>query len=244
MKSIGFVALVAALAFYVGWPAYSGYEIKAALAAKDKDRLAAKIDFESLRASLRPAVAATVEKRLEATLKNAGPAERALLDQLESRLMGQIIDAVLGALVTPEILIRVLSDGANLKDAIDTIVAERIGKSAALGGLLSGDPGAGGGDSALGKLGKVAEKFGQDPGKVLGGLFGTKSADKPGSPAVVPDPSGPGYGLENIKHFGLNGPLGIAIGVARDPAAAEPDLTAEMSFVDGDWKLSGLIPRL
>ncbi len=35
-----------------------------------------------------------------------------------------------------------------------------------------------------------------------------------------------------------------SVGVAKDPGARRPDLTAEMSFIDGDWKLTGLIPNI
>jgi hypothetical protein len=240
MKFLSFLALLVALAFYIVWPGYSGYEIKTALESKDGGRLSAKIDFPSLRASLRPAVAVKVEKLLAEGLRKAGPASGPLTDELKARLMPRIIDGVLAVLVTPETLIRIHADGANLKDAIDAIVAERVNQSDALGGLLSGDPGAGGGSA----LGKLAEKIGLDPGKALGGLLGKKEAEKPQPTAAKVEKPGPGYSIENIKRFGLNGPLGLALGVAKDPTAREADLTAEMSFIDGDWKLTGLVPRL
>jgi hypothetical protein len=157
--------------------------------------------------------------------------------------MPRLIDAVLNVLVTPEQLIRIHSQGANLKEAIDVIVAERAGDPTALGGLLA--RGSTGSDGALGSLGEVAESFGVDPGKILGGLGSKKEPQTPTTPA---DSRGkgevPAYGIGNVKHFGLNGPLGIAVGIAKDPMAREADLTAEMRFMDGDWKLSGLVPRL
>lgn len=51
-------------------------------------------------------------------------------------------------------------------------------------------------------------------------------------------------GLANIKGFRLTGPLALAIDVARKSDAAEHDVTAEMAFTDGDWKVVGLVPRL
>ncbi len=90
------------------WPAYSGYEIKTSLDAHDAARLAAKIDFPSVRASLRPAVAAKVEKTLTAdAASKAGPARAPMTDDLRAKLMPRIIDAVLAVLVTPETLIRI-----------------------------------------------------------------------------------------------------------------------------------------
>ena len=73
---------------------------------------------------------------------------------------------------------------------------------------------------------------------------------KAGEPAadVLPVKGGeaarPKYGIGNIKHFSLSGPLALSIGVARDAGAKKPELTADLSFVDGSWKLTGLVPEL
>lgn len=249
MKSLGTLLFVAALAFYVAWPVYSGYEIKTSLDARDAERLSAKIDFPSLRASLRPAVATKVEKTLTAALKKAGPGSGPLTDELRAKLMPGIIDAVLAVLVTPEMLIRVHSDGTNLKDVIDGIVAERAMMSGGLGDLIVASPGASGSEGGLGNLGKIAEKLGIDPGKALGGLAGKKQEPESAASKTEPISTGTqqmalGYGPENVKRFGLNGPLSVVVGVAKDPKARDADLTAEMSFVNGDWKLTGLVPKI
>jgi len=250
-KTLGSLLFLAAIAFYVAWPAYSGYEIKTSLDAKDAARLSAKIDFPSIRASLRPAVAAKVEKTLTTALKKAGPGAGPLTDDLRAKLMPGIIDAVLAVLVTPEMLIRIHSDGTNLKDAIDGIVAERAAVSGGLGDLIVAAPGAIGSEGGFGSLGKIAEKLGIDPDKALGGFTNKKAAAEPvpvAAPPAMMD-AGPqkmalGYGPENIKRLGLNGPLSVVVGVAKDPKARQADLTAEMSFIDGDWKLTGLAPNI
>jgi hypothetical protein len=245
MKSLGSLAFLGLMAFYIAWPAYSGYEIKAALDARNAERLSAKVDFPSLRASLRPAVAVKVEKMLVETLRQAGPSRGPLTDELRAQLMPPIIDGVLAVLVTPETLIRIHAEGATMKDAIDMIVAERAGEGVGIAGLLSKDAGAGASESTLSKIGKAVEKIGLDPNKALGGLFSKKEAPQPqATPPTTDHRAGPAYGLENIKRFGLNGPLGVAVGLAQDPRAREPDLTAEMSFVGGDWKLTGLVPKI
>ena len=75
-------------------------------------------------------------------------------------------------------------------------------------------------------------------------LVGEEVASEPQE--VLPAKSGekPKYGIGNIKNFSFNGPLGLSIGVSRDAAAKKPELTADLSFVDGSWKLTGLVPEL
>lgn len=250
MKYLGWLLALLAAAFYVAWPAYSGYSIKTALEAGDKDGLSAKIDFDRVRASLRPAVAAKVENELAIALRKAGPAAGALNDQLKAKIMPRLVDGVLQSLVTPETLIRIHQQGGNLKSALDSIVAERAAANDGIASLIGGIDLGGGAvgsssGSGLGKLGEIAGKFGIDPNVVLGGLKGkTAEAEKPAAIPAAQKGNAPRYGLDNIKHLGLNGPLGLAIGVARDPAAKDADLTAELSFDGGDWKLTGLIPKI
>lgn len=246
------VAAVGGLSFYVAWPAYSGYQIRGALEERDAAALSAKVDFASVRASLRPAVATKVEQEMARVLRKAGPAGGLLTDEIKARYMPQIVDAVLTVLVTPEMLIRIHAQGKNIKEAIEGLVAEKAQQPETLSELIGvpgGAGGAGGAGGGFGKLGEMAEKLGIDPGKVIGG-FGTKKAAEPETkPAAEPQELAGSngkrrYGLDNIKHFGLNGPLGLAVGVARDPNARKPDVTAEMTFVDGTWKLTGLVPGI
>ena len=48
------LAIVAALGFYVAWPGWSAWQIANAIKAKDAPALDRKIDFPSVRASLKP----------------------------------------------------------------------------------------------------------------------------------------------------------------------------------------------
>jgi hypothetical protein len=242
MKSLGGLALLFVLGFYVLWPAYSGYEIRSALEARDPARLAAKVDFPSLRASLRPAVAVKVEKLLAEGLRKAGPAAGTLTDEIKARLMPRIIDGVLASVVTPEAIVRIYGEGSDVKEAIDRIAAERVAQGDALGELLSGKISGSDGDGAKDALGKLAEKIGLDPSGV-GDLLGKSKAKEPATTEAKTAKPARHYGIENIKEFGLSGPFGVAIGIARDPKARKADLTVEMGFVDSDWKLTGLVPR-
>ncbi len=51
-------------------------------------------------------------------------------------------------------------------------------------------------------------------------------------------------GLANVKSYRLTGPLGIAVGLARDPAATQADAVVEMTFTGGGWKVTGILPQL
>ncbi len=163
--------------------------------------------------------------------------------------MPRVVDAVLGNLVTPEMLIRVHEQGGNLKQAIDSIVAERALTTDGLGGLISGlqigenvQVGDNVDAGSLGSLKEIAEKLGVDPNAALGGPLGKQDAAPP--PSAVPvelKMRAPRYGFGNIKNFAVSGPLNVTVAVARDPSAKKPDLTAEMGFVGGDWKLTGLV---
>ncbi len=265
MRRLGILFGLAAVAFYAVWPAYSGYQIRSALEAKDPAALEMKVDFPSVRESLRPVVAAKVEDNLKELLKSAGPSGAALLEKMRERVLPQVVDGTLTKFVTAENIIKMHSEGRNFKDMLDKLAKDEAGKT---GGGLGGIPGAGGagqpGTGASGTLDKLkdlAGKAGIDPGK-LGGLFGKK----PDAGAASPDPASPAppapaptvsdaaardgagdrpkYGLGNIKSVGLNGPLGFNVGVAKDAAAKDADLTAGMSFTGGDWKLTSIVPRL
>jgi hypothetical protein len=91
---------------------------------------------------------------------------------------------------------------------------------------------------------EIAGKLGIDTRKVLGGGATGAETQTPAA-ELLPAKSGtkPAYGLGNIKHFSLKGPLGLSVGVARDADARKPELTAELGFVDGTWKLTGLVPE-
>lgn len=265
MKRIAMVVVLALLGFYIAWPTFSAFRLNQGLKARDAALVAGKIDFDSLRQSLRPAVERETEKTVDDALAKAGNLAAGLGGQLKSQFMGKIVDHALATLVTPEILIRIHSEGGNFKESLSRIVREQAGKlggipgPAGIGGLGEVLGGALGGGSAgkvtggLGGVGAALDKLGGDKG--LGGLFGKKEDAAPAANPVrtVPETAAaapaakpaaaPSYGLANIKHFGFEGPLSFALGLAKDPAASEPDVTARMAFSGGDWKLVGLVPR-
>ncbi len=244
-KSLGTVGFLALAAFYVAWPLYAGYEIKTSLDTQNVEGLNAKIDFPSVRVSLRPAVAAKVDQVVTDALRKAGTAGGALADQLKASVVPRIVDGVLAAFVTPEMLIRIHASGKSFKEALDGMVLQRTSQAQGLGGFMvvpEGQPGAGGSQSGLES---IAGKLGIDTGKVFGGATAKGADEAMSEPAdLLPAKSGekPKYGLGNIKHFSFTGPLGLSVGVARDANARKPELTADLAFVGGSWKLTGLVP--
>ncbi len=242
-RSIGIVGIIALVGFYVAWPIQASYAIRTSLEAESVEGLNAKIDFPSVRASLKPAVTEKVHRIVTDALRKAGPAGGALAETLKASVEPHIVDGVLTAFVTPEMLIRIHASGKSFKEALEGLVLERAAEAPGLAALMI-RPDGGAEGSSRGGIEEIAGKLGIDTRKVLGGGAAGAEARTP-APELLPAKSGakPTYGLGNIKHVSLKGPLGLSVGVARDAGARAPELTAELGFVDGTWKLTGLVPE-
>ena len=136
MRSLGTLGFLGVLAFYVAWPLYAGYEIKTSLDTQNVETLNAHVDFPSVRVSLKPAVAAKVDKVVSDALRRAGTAGGAFADQLKGQVLPRIVDGVLATLVTPEMLIRIHASGKSLKETLDGLVVEKAAAAQGLGGML------------------------------------------------------------------------------------------------------------
>lgn len=260
MRKLLAFAILGLVGFYVVWPAWSGYRIAAALQSNDPVTLAGKIDFPSVRESLRPVVTGEVDKRLTQQMSQlGGGAGQLLTGDLKKQLMPKVVDGVLAALVTPENVIRIANDSGGVVKAIEKIVAEQAGKAAGgLGAMMPGGGGASGGVPAgAGGLGNILGGVVTGGGLGLpGGLpalpGGLGAQPKPeAAPATAPPPvattadgKSSSVGFANIKSFALDGPLGFGVSIAKDGAQSKPDLTAGMAFTGGDWKLVRLVPHL
>ncbi|MEL6298406.1 MAG: DUF2939 domain-containing protein [Pseudomonadota bacterium] len=241
--------LVGVLAFYVGWPAYSGYQINTALKAKDTETLEAKIDFPSVRASMRAPIMAQVEQRMDAATKAiaeaGGPA-----GTIDRAKVETVVDGALADTVNAQKLAEIVSEGGDLTRAIQAAVLAQVQKAGGItalfrpaspsepapqtngGGLIGGIMRNG---EIQGAVSDLAGKFfkSQDIAKML---F-PAPAGGDGSAANASE-----MGISNIKSVGFAGPLGLTMGVARDPASAQADVTAEMRFEDMDWRLKKMTP--
>lgn len=234
-RAIVGVGVAALLMFYVGWPAWTGYRIRGALLAQDPVGLAAKVDFERVRLSLRPVVTRKVDDGVDRYQSQLGAAGNLIVGRLRQDLVPKIVEASMNRLLTPEAVIRIAAEGGSIKESLDRIMREQIGLGMPNRGELTAETGVPAEPKGLGGL----------LGKVLKGSAPPLAAEPP-PPAPSPPAAKPArqYSLANVKSFAFAGPLSFRVGVAKDPAATEADVTAEMAFTGGDWKVVGLVPRI
>ncbi len=240
MKRLLLIILFALLAFYIAWPAISAWQIHGAIEAEDPARLATKVDFPSVRESMRPAVERKITEKIE-ELKSGGGSTAAIVAGLvRGGLLENVTTVVLQSIVTPENMIRLVREPGTLPEKIDRIVKRQMGSA----GI--GQP-AGRLGSGSGAVGSIVKNLNTASGvrDVVKTIGGDKAEGKTGSVKNREGGSGaPRLGLANIKSFGFAGPFAFDIGLARDASAAAPDLTARMEFKEFDWKLSRVVPHL
>jgi Protein of unknown function (DUF2939) len=228
------------LAFYVGWPLWSVLQLRNALKAEDEATVARKIDFPSVRESMRPAVTQKAAETFDATLKQLGGAAGLFGPQLKAQILPKLVDSALDNLISPPNVIRIANDAGPMKERVERVLREQMGK-------LPGVPGGGGsaatgGTPIPGGLGQIAGQLGLDTGKMLGKAQPPQPAASP--VRTVEAGSAREFGFANIKRFAFTSPLGFEVGLAKDAASTTADITAQMGFSGLDWRLTGLIPRL
>lgn len=264
MKRLILLVVLLAIGFYVAWPAFTGYRIYQGLEGNDPAMLAAKIDFPSVRQSMRGPVMAQVNTRIESIMKDLGPATKLVGDQIPKDNIEKIIEGALETVVEPKRIAEIYSSGGDLNAAIKDAVLSEIDKMGGLASVLKldkllaqgGDAPSGGGDTiggikipgGLGGLlknkevrevvGGLAGKVGLDPAKMAGKLFPSRDGKAGGTAGK------PAYGLGNIKNFAFPSPTAMQVGVARSPSASDPEVTAEIAFRNYDWRVTKLIPNL
>lgn len=246
----GILCVVLLLAFYIGWPVYAGYEIRNALAARDTAALAAKVDFDQLKESLRPAAQAEAERTMKQHLAEAGTTAGVLGEQIAQRALPGLVEVTLRALVTPNTLIRVYDEGGSAKEVVARTVNEQFVRYGGVTGLgaagmaqrLEEEAARAAGTTASGGGSVVRTVTSEPPPPVR---IGTPVKTVGAAPAeAAAEPAKPTFGISNIKSFGPAGPLSMELGIAKDASAADADVTIEMSFTGTGWKLTGLRPRI
>ena len=231
--------LFALIAFYIAWPAVSAWQIYGAVKDKDPAVLSTKVDFPSVRESMRPAVESRISGKIE-ELKQSQSGTTALVAGLvQGGMLSKLTGVVLKSIVTPENMIRLAHEKGSLPEKIERIIRQQMG---GIGGRLAqgsgGQSGNGGLFSKLNKSvgGSIIKSF--KPGSEPSATQAVRKTEVPESEAP------PSVGLDNIKSFAFAGLLAFDVGFARDPAAVKPDLTARMEFKEFDWQLTQVVPRL
>jgi hypothetical protein len=214
------LAVVLVGLFYVAWPAWSAYQLKIALESGDVAGVERGIDFPAVRQSLRPAVTASIEENLREAAKGA-PGTDALVEKISKDTLPRLVESSLDTLLTPQALIRLHAEGKSLRDLIRTIKAGKPDLAGQIGGFVR---------DLLGRSTTPAP-----PGDE------TVADTAPPAPIV---PESRRLGLGNVKSAGFDGPLSVYLGIARNPEAPEPDLTATMSFTGTGWRVTSLMPRI
>lgn len=261
MKKLIALIILVALGFYVGWPAYTGYAIHAALEADDSEVLARKIDFPQVRSSIRGPVMAKIDSRIGEMIGQFGAALGVSKEQVKMDQIGGIVDGALQDVVSPERLGGIYKRGGDFTGEIQKAVLRQIENAGGLmelldlgggGGAASDDTGGGSSgfdlSNGIGGLlanknarkifGQVAQQVGANGGLSADALFPKRKT------AQTSDDSERSFGLSNIKHFGFPGALAMEVGIAANGDAVDEDVTARMSFQDFDWKVTRLEPNL
>jgi hypothetical protein len=241
-----FLLLIAFIGGWVAWPGFSAYQIYDGMNTGNVGLLERKINWDSLRTSLRPVVAAEVDKSISQVGGNGVVAN--LSPELKEQLAPQITDLALKNIVTPKGLIEIMKHGGDVSKVVSDLVKKHAGGLGALsgngdggglggliGGLLGDDKDKGGLGGLLGNLAKN-----EDVRKAAGGALSGRGEDDDHEVDVTDD-EGPQYGFENLKRFAYPGIDRLEVGLAKEPTAEAPDMTAVMEFQDFDWKLTGLL---
>jgi Protein of unknown function (DUF2939) len=129
------IIVVLLLAFYVLWPSWSVYQIYNAVKTKDAETLARKVDFPSVRVSLRNAAVQKISELYDRPQSQL-PSSPVLVARIKQEAASRIADASLDRLVTADNLIRITSEGGQLKESVERILRDHIAGRA--------DPGASG----------------------------------------------------------------------------------------------------
>jgi hypothetical protein len=219
MKFLSALLMLIAGLFYLAWPALSAYQLKTALESGDVAGVERGIDFPAVRQSLRPAVTERLRQNLKDAAKGA-PGGDLLIEKMSAETLPKLVEASLDTLLTPQAVIRLHAEGKSLKDFIATMKSEKPGLADQVGGFVRD------------LLGKPSPTPAPAP----------DAAAMPAAAPIVPESKRLGFG--NIKSVAFEGPFAVSVGLARDPAASGPDLTATMSFTGTGWRVTGLVPRI
>jgi len=187
MKRLIVFIFAALFAFYVAWPGYSGYQIHQALQAQDSPALANKIDFPSVRDSMKGPVMAHIEQRMSALTSGSGALLGKITDlKFPQQQVEGIVDAALLDVVNPDSLGRIYATGGDIGAEMKRSILKQIDKmggfmalfkgaggsnnnSTETAGETGGDSSGGGGLGGIKLPGAIGDLLGSDAGKGVAG---------------------------------------------------------------------------
>lgn len=243
MRKLLVLLILVAVGFYVGWPAWSGWQIKQAFDTGNAALLESKVDFPAVRNALKPLVETEVGKRIDKAIAELGGGGAVLGQRLKQEMAPKLAEAALNAIVTPANLVRIVAEGRDLRQSVEKVIGEEMGKQGGLGGGT-----AAGGAASGGLRGQIAGRI----GGILGGgsnsspvrtVDPNEAQPKAGTSGPAAPPQKKAFSLSNIKHVVPTGLASFEVGVARDAAAPTAEVIAEMAFTGSDWKLVALKPK-
>src|SRR5215475_5090712 len=125
--SLLILILVLGMGYYIAWPAWSAYELQDAIKSKDLVTLARKIDFPSVRTSLR---ASAVEKLAELHDQPNSPLTGAVSSERNRKDVGTpIVDQLLKRAATPDGLLRITREEGPLKTSVERLLRDHMNRA-------------------------------------------------------------------------------------------------------------------
>jgi hypothetical protein len=123
MKKLSLLILVLGMGYYIAWPAWSAYELEDAIKTRDLATPARKIDFPSVRASLR---ASSVEKLAELHDRPNSLLSAASSERNRNGAGTPIVDQLLERTATPDGLLRITREEVPLRTSIERLLRDHM----------------------------------------------------------------------------------------------------------------------
>jgi hypothetical protein len=125
--SLLILVLVLGMGYYIAWPAWSAYELQDAIKTRDLVALARKIDFPSVRTSLR---ASAVEKLAELHDRpNSLPTGAVSSERNRKDVGTPIIDQFLERAATPDSLLRIIREEGPLRTSVERLLRDHMNRA-------------------------------------------------------------------------------------------------------------------
>src|SRR5262249_37229137 len=118
------LVLVLGMGYYIAWPAWSAYELQDAIKTRDLATLARKIDFPSVRTSLRTSA---MEKLAELHARpNSLPTSAVASERNRKDVGTPVVDQLLERTATPDGLLRISREEGPLRASVERLLRDHM----------------------------------------------------------------------------------------------------------------------